>query len=154
MQKGTSTAAKSHLEEVRRRRAELRESMSELELALAAPVNAHRTRWIHRVQVALMELSADFHLHVQVTEGPGGLHRDLLAASPRLSGAVAHLVQDHQVINDRLEDLLAYLRSVEVVDPENVRTLATALLGRLARHRQHGADLVFDAFQLDLGGED
>lgn len=33
-----------------------------------------------------------------------------------------------------------------------VRTEATALLGILARHRQRGADLVYEAFAVDLGG--
>jgi hypothetical protein len=34
-----------------------------------------------------------------------------------------------------------------------VRAAATSLLARLARHRQRGADLVFEAYQVDVGGE-
>jgi hypothetical protein len=36
---------------------------------------------------------------------------------------------------------------------DGIRESATALLGMLSRHRQRGADLVFDAYQTDIGGE-
>ena len=40
---------------------------------------------------------------------------------------------------------------IEEVD--RVRGLGTALLGRLVRHRQRGSDLVFEAYEFDIGGE-
>lgn len=58
---------------LRRRRAELRESMSALELALAAPAPEGHPRWAERVHVALVEPSADFREHIDITEGPNGL---------------------------------------------------------------------------------
>ncbi len=76
-------------EALRRHSAELRESMSALEYALAAPAIAGQARWVQRVHVALVELSGDFRAHVDITEGPDGLYRDLLKTSPRLSDAVA-----------------------------------------------------------------
>jgi hypothetical protein len=36
---------------------------------------------------------------------------------------------------------------------EAIRDLGTTLLGHLARHRQRGADLVYEAYQADIGGE-
>ena len=60
------------LEEVRRRRAELRESMSAVEHALAAPAPGRQVRWAERVHGALAELFADFGTHIDVTEGPDG----------------------------------------------------------------------------------
>jgi hypothetical protein len=36
---------------------------------------------------------------------------------------------------------------------DRVRGLGTALLGRLLRHRQRGSDLVYEAYQIDIGGE-
>jgi hypothetical protein len=36
---------------------------------------------------------------------------------------------------------------------DDVREAATALLGRLVRHRQRGSDLVFEAYEFDIGGE-
>ena len=38
-------------------------------------------------------------------------------------------------------------------DVDGVRRLGTALLGLLVRHRQRGSDLVYEAYELDIGGE-
>jgi len=35
---------------------------------------------------------------------------------------------------------------------EEVRVELTALLAALARHRQRGADLIYEAFAVDIGG--
>jgi len=140
------------LEVLRQHRAELRESMSALEDALAAPTIAGRARWVQRVQVALVELSGDFRSHVDITEGPDGLYRDLLTTSPRLSDAVAGLTREHALITGQLDDLLSRVATPDV-DVDGVRDLGTVLLGRLVRHRQRGSDLVFEAYEVDIGGE-
>jgi hypothetical protein len=144
----------SGLDALRRLRAELRGSMGALELALASPAAGRVGAWAERVSVALGELSADFRTHVAVTEGPHGAHREVLDSAPRLSNAVDHLVAEHAVIAALIADLLA--RSSNPVPDEDVdavRELATGLLGRLARHRQRGADLVYEAYETDIGGE-
>ena len=87
----SSEPDQARLEALRRQRAELRESMSALELALAGPAPSGEVRWAERVHVALVELSADFREHIDVTEGPDGLYVDILATAPRLSDAVARL---------------------------------------------------------------
>jgi hypothetical protein len=142
------------LDMLRRRRAELRESMDALEQALAAPAPGRAQAWAERVHVALVELSADLRAHVEATEGPDGLHAAVLATAPRLSGAVHRLGDEHVALRATVADLLSQLDggggpgSVDAV-----RERATALLGRLVRHRQHSSDLVFEAYQADLGGE-
>ena len=154
MDPNSSTADQVLLESLRRHRAELRESMSALESALAAPVTASQARWVQRVQVAIMELAADFREHIDITEGPDGLYREVVRTSPRLSEAVASLTREHQLITGRLDDLLARVTPPDVTaDVDRVRDLATALLGRLVRHRQRGSDLVFEAYEVDIGGE-
>lgn len=72
MEPNSSASDQAFLEELRRHRAELRESMSALEGALAAPATADRARWAQRVQVALVELAGDFREHIDITEGPNG----------------------------------------------------------------------------------
>ncbi len=142
------------LDALRRRRAELRESMSALELALAAPAPGDQGRWAERVHVSLVELSADFREHIDVTEGKDGLYRDVLASAPRLTEAVARLTQEHVQINTQVEDLLAHARTTRsAADVDRARELGTALLGTLVRHRQRGSDLVYEAYELDVGGE-
>ncbi len=139
---------------LRRQRAELRESMSALELALASPAPENPARWSERVHVALVELSADFREHVAITEGLGGLYHELLQTAPRLSGAVTRLTRDHTGITRQLNDLLDHAGTPTAEeDVDNVRDLGTALLGALVRHRQRGSDVVYKAFHLDIGGE-
>lgn len=142
------------LQSVRRHRAELREAIGALEEALAAPTPGRAEAWAQRVRVALVELAADLREHVAVTEGPGGLHRDVLATAPRLSNAVARLTREHGQMQALVDDLLARLADPPRTDgTADVRDRGTALLGMLVRHRQVGADLVYEAYQSDLGGE-
>ncbi len=150
----SSTTSDEDLLELRRHRAELRESMSALEDALAAPAVGDRDRWAQRVHVAAVELAGDFRQHVDITEAPDGLHREILTASPRLSGAVATLTREHVLIGGQVDSLLARVGPTEVsTDVDRVRDLGTALLGRLVRHRQRGSDLVYEAYEFDIGGE-
>lgn len=147
-------AGDQELDALRRLRAELRESTAALEQALAAPTPGRHAAWAERVEVALVELSADFDEHVAVTEGPAGTHDAVVAASPRLSNSVHRLVSEHAVIRDLVADLLVRVRPpVTAGEVDAIRDLGTALLGRLARHRQRGADLIYQAYQVDLGGE-
>lgn len=150
----SSVPDKALVDALRRQRAELRESMSALEDALAGPASAGQARWAERVHVALVELSADFREHIVVTEGKNGLYNDLLESTPRLSGAVARLTQEHAQIRDLIDDLLGRVPTPESKqDMDRVRDLGTALLGILVRHRQRGSDLVYEAYELDVGGE-
>ena len=151
----SSTPDQALLEALRRQRAELRGSMSALELALAGPAPGGRVRWAERVHVALVELSADFREHIDVTEGgTTGLYVDLLATAPHLSEAVARLAREHTQIRDLVDDLLTRARTSDSKeDVDKVRDDGTMLLGMLVRHRQRGSDLVYEAYELDVGGE-
>jgi hypothetical protein len=141
---------------LRRRRADLRDSISALEDALAAPAPGRPSAWAERVHVALVELSADFREHIDITESPTGLYRGLLTTAPRLSNAVARLTREHAEIADLVNDLLARgsgRDGTDGTDVDPVRDLGMALLGKLVRHRQRGSDLVYEAYAVDVGGE-
>jgi len=153
MEPSVPTPEQALLEALRRHRAELRESMSALEQALAAPAPGRLDAWAQRVHVALVELSADFREHIDITEGPSGLYPGLLTTAPRLSKAVARLTHEHAQIQDLVDDLLARASGPDVNDADRVRDLGTALLGRLVRHRQRGSDLLYEAYDADIGGE-
>ena len=98
MEPSSSTPEQAFLEELRRRRADLLESISAVEQALAAPAPGREARWAERVHVALVELSADFGEHIRSTEKPDGLYQEILRTAPRLSGSVARLTRDHALI--------------------------------------------------------
>jgi hypothetical protein len=147
-------AADPGLEVLRRRRAELRDSMDALEQALAAPAPRRAAAWAERVHVALVELSADLRTHVDVTEGPDGLHQAVLATAPRLSPAVDRLSREHVLLLTCVDELLEHLDGPDPADGvAAARERGTTLLGQLVRHRQRGSDLVFEAYQADIGGE-
>jgi hypothetical protein len=142
------------LDALRRVRAELGGAMAALEQALAAPAPGRVGAWAERVEVALVEFSADFREHMAVTEGTEGPHGDVLANAPRLSKAVERLVGEHTVIVDLVDNLLIRVNHpLSDSDVVAIRDLGTDLLALLARHRQRGADLIYEAYEVDLGGE-
>jgi hypothetical protein len=143
---------------VRRRRSELRGAMSALERALASPAPGRTDDWAERVRAALVDLSEEFQAHVDVNESPDGLHRAVVGTAPRLANAVARLAREHVRLNAMIDDLLGRVRDLPgEPDPEAgvdaIRERGTSLLARLIRHRQRSADLVFEAYQVDIGGE-
>jgi hypothetical protein len=101
-----------------------------------------------------VELSADLRAHVHVTESPGGIYEEVVAAAPRLAGRVRRLVTEHAEMVRLVEDLIA--RAGGGLDEDGVavvRTHSMTLLGRLSRHRQASADLLYEAYETDVGGE-
>lgn len=151
---GRSALEAELVDTLRRRRAELRTSLNALELALAAPAAADPDRWWQRVYVALVELSADLREHLAVNEGPHGLHEEVRRSAPWLSGPVDRLTADHVQIQAMLDRLLAHEEAPEPAELDELRDAATDLLVRLVRHRQRGADLLYEAAAVDLGGGD
>ena len=101
----------------------------------------------------LTQLVTDFAEHVRTTEGPEGLHQAIVSADPRLANAVQKLTDDHERIAADLAEVSMLARPPLGPDEVDVvRTKTTRLLAILIRHRQRGADLVYEAFETDLGG--
>ena len=149
------TSTHTELSALRARRAELREAMGQLEGALAAAATGRAVAWGERVHEALLAVADDWGDHVVVTEGPGGLHESILSASVRLANGVDALVAEHELIAaDIAEAVAASEPPVLEFHVEAIRDQAIALLARLSRHRQRGADLIYDAYALDLGAGD
>lgn len=151
----TSSDQPTVFTELRRRRAELLESIHALEQALAAPAPGREVAWRARVKSSVRRLAEDFATHKAMTEGADGLYGELRAAAPRLAGAVDRLVREHAAILDQITELLARVRSSDVVavDVHAVRECGTAVVVTLLRHRQRGSDLIYEAYEFDIGGE-
>ncbi len=153
---GAQTAADlaSHLDRVRLHRSELGESLAAVVLALEAPV-ARGGMWRERVRAALAELAHDFEDHIALTEGPGGLYERLRHDAPRLSGPVDRLAAEHRELHEAVHGYLAVLEhGGTLADLPIFREELTVLVGRFVRHRQRGGDLVYEAYDVDLGGSD
>ncbi|MEH0933796.1 hypothetical protein [Micromonospora psammae] len=121
-------------------------------LARALAVPAGEPRWRERVIVHLTPVRRGFAEHVRVTEGPGGLYAEVLAQAPRLHRGVRLLTREHTAIIAALADLRHAVEAPGVC-AEELRRRTDELLRALARHRQRGADLLWQAYQTDLGGE-
>ncbi len=148
-------SAQAELAAVRIRRAELRETIGDMEAALAAPARGRDVVWGEAVHSSLTALADDFGAHVEVTEGPDGLHQAIMAGDLRLANGVAALTAEHATIAQEIAGLVA--DSAAPVTPDDVddlRERATSLLGHLIRHRQRGADLIYEAYETDIGGGD
>jgi hypothetical protein len=142
------------LDAVRTRRISLRASMGNVEIALAAPATGRTVVWNEGVRSAVQDLQSCMHEHVQATEGPAGFHREILTAAPRLAHAVAVSVREHAVIVQLIADVLARGQETRTQkDTDTIRELGTNLLARISRHRQRGADMIYEAYESDLGGE-
>lgn len=149
------TTASTGLDALRSRRVELREAMNVLEAALAAPATNRAVVWGERVHTAIAALATDFREHIAVTEGPGGLHQSILAGDLRLANAVDSLTAEHAVIAAELAELVADTEApVTPGDVAVVREHANRLLGHAVRHRQRGAELIYEAYATDIGGVD
>lgn len=143
------------LDAVLRRRAELRDSILSLEQALTRPAHGRGKEWTADVLESLRHVQDDVDAHIAGTESADGLYAQILENAPRLANAINRLRSEHQEI----KGLLAHADGSLAASPDeeewvaDVREELTRLMGRLVRHRQKGADLLYEAFHIDVGGE-
>ncbi len=68
---------------------------------------------------------------------------------------ITRLRDEHVVISDALSEELRAARDLAqnggVDDALTVRDCLTDLIARISRHRQAGADLVYEAYAVDVG---
>jgi hypothetical protein len=144
----TSVQTTPPLSTVRRHRAELLETMHALERVLAAP--AAEPNWRSAVTARLSILRSAFAEHMRLTEGPEGLYAELLEHAPRLAYRVRGLVREHASLALGIDAVCSRVGSAA---PDDMRGWTSNLLRDLSRHRQRGADLVYEAYATDIGGE-
>jgi Ala-tRNA(Pro) deacylase len=117
--------------------------------AISAPIG-RGARWRQRVGRALERLAEGLDVHVSESEGPDGVLREIVGQAPRLWREVEALEQEHVELAEACSLLQRHLQgggSALVI-----RKGTLELLQRLAAHRHRGADLVYEAFGVDLGG--
>lgn len=136
------------LEEARLRRLALAEAMGRTEQALATPSGS--PSWRQEVTDALQHVRVALEDHIDEVEGPEGLLVELRQVDPRLVGKVEQLEREHPPLSRAVQTAL---ESVEVQAVEEARSQVLDLLLALARHRQRGADLVYEAYNVDIGAQ-
>jgi hypothetical protein len=140
---GRSAAAPRH-------RVELLRAAEELERVIAAL--ARDPAWLTQVARRLAALRSALTEHIVATEGSDGLYAELLGYAPRLNRGVAGLVAEHGALLVAVDALARQVHRPHV-SPEIIRDAGEELLADLALHRQRGADLIYEAYATDIGGE-
>ena len=113
---------------------------------------AREPAWRGQVVELVAPLRTAFTEHCAATEGAEGLYADVVADAPRLAADVTCLIAEHSRLDAELAGLAGYADRADA-DTERLRARAQGVLTELARHRQHDSDLVYDAYLLDIGGE-
>lgn len=134
-------------QQITERRIDLYEAMQQLETANARA--AGQPGWNDDMRGALENLARALDRHVTEIEAEDGLFDQVLAKTPHLAHAIEDLREEH---DDLVEGCRAALAAVDKADTGRLRRKVLALLGRIAVHRQSGAELLYDAYNVDLAG--
>jgi Ala-tRNA(Pro) deacylase len=117
--------------------------------AIAAPLGSG-TRWNDRLERSVSRLAEALDEHISETEGSSGLLVEIVDQAPRLWREVDGLRGEHGMLSDECGRLLERIPSG--ASGLALRKQAHDLIRRFERHRHLGADLVYEAFGVDVGG--
>jgi hypothetical protein len=143
------------LAETARRRADLHHALVELEQAISRPAVGREADWSKEVLRQLQELEHTLQEHVEVTERAGGLYDEIAHKATRLASKIDQLRGEHPEMSEATAELIGRLETTPIGQAwplADARDDLQRLLGRIVRHRQLGADLVWEAYNLDIGG--
>lgn len=132
------------------RRADLHSILVDLEARIAAAAPGREAFWADGVRAELVRLADAFVEHVEATEGEDGFFDHVRRRAPRLNHLCSRLTDDHARIATEMATATAALDA----GVAEAREAVLSLLAHLARHRQLGADLIYEAYAVDLGGSD
>lgn len=139
-----------------RRRADLYDAILALEQAVARPGAGREGEWIATCLDALADLRPEVIEHITCTESSDGLYAEILELAPRLAHRVEILRAEHVEMRAGLDAIIDALhtRPATTETIEHGRSSTLQLLGLLVRHRQRGADLIWDTYNLDIGANE
>lgn len=138
-----------------RHRAVLLDAAAGLEFAIASPVG-RGVSWREHVDGELHRLRGALADHTREVESEEGLLAEIVAQAPRLSNRVKAMKKEHRDLDKGLARIIQMVGALPAEDVETaadeIRDVTLELLGKLSRHRQKGADLVYRAYDVDIGG--
>ena len=144
------------LSEAKRRRATLHDALVHLEIAISSPAAGRIAEWTALVTKEMIGVRDAFDQHVLVTDKPDGLYEEIIMRAPRLDGTVRRLKDEHPDIAEKVGQMVQRLESATIGGPEwpldDARDDLQRFIGTVIRHRQKGADLVWEAYNVDIGG--
>jgi hypothetical protein len=144
-----------HLNEARTSRLGLRNAVGLVERSLAAPASGRSDAWAKDLAAELENLGTAIEQHIALTEAPDGLLEDIVRLEPRLAKRVERTRADHVTLRETLARTLAAVpKDGKDVDVHHARDLVVELLTGVVRHRHLGADLVYEAYNVDMEAGD
>jgi len=140
---------------VNERRDEFYEGILELERAMAAPAGDDAVAWAAASAHAVEDMQRVLGDHISETEAPGSFYDDVIEHSPHLVNAAHRLQAEHPPLAARVESLALELKTVTDDDGvEATRSDALELIKAMLEHRHRGAELVYDAYNVDVAPGD
>ena len=136
------------LQAAARKRVQLKHALSQVEIAAASPSGV--SGWYDRLIEQLEVLQTALLEHVEEVEAGDGLLAELAERAPRLVNQINHVRDQHPGLCQQVEQALAHVRGSAPVADLRVEVLEA--LSAIARHRQEGADLVYEGYTVDIGG--
>ena len=139
-----------------RRRTDLFDAILAVEQAASRPATDREAEWMAAMHDAVADLHHEIVDHIDSTEHPEGLYQEILELTPRLAHRIDVLRAEHDEMRMQVEAILTDVAG----DPptsasvDRLRAGTRGLLALLMRHRQRGADLVWEAYNLDIGNTD
>ena len=142
-------------ETARARRLGVRAALEELESAVAAPASSRSAAWTEELGARLGKLGQAFDHHVAATEGDDGLLQEILADAPRLAHRIDELRADHVRIRAAIAEAVEAVPAPAGDDHvAALRNTALDVMRRVTHHRHLGADLVYEAYSVDIEASD
>jgi hypothetical protein len=130
--------------------------MTQVEVAVAADPGPHGS-WSSELVRRLDELRLAFADHVELTEAPAGFFDEIVSDAPRLANAVDKLRDEHQRISESLDRASEDTHAAAAGGEGEVLAARAAVgdvLELLERHRDRGATVVYEAYNVDIEAGD
>ena len=132
----------------------LRRAAQALRIAAHTPA-ADADAWCERLETGLRELQAAWTRHTADNESPGGFFDQVREEAPQLDPRLRQLQREHDRLHVTIMTALEHLGGDgRRGDPQQVVTDIDGLLALLSRHEQRGADVIYQAYEVDTGGGD
>lgn len=143
------------LDAVQERRDEFYEGILDLERAMAMPAGDDPVAWGQHVTVAVKSMHTVLDDHIAETEAPGSFYDDVIEHVPNLIKASQRLQAEHPVLVRELDQLDVEIKGVtDDESVEHARQTALDMIKTLLLHRHRGAELVYDAYNIDVATGD
>ena len=131
----------------------MEQALQDVEHAAARP--AGDETWLDDLNKCMEQLDAALSHHINEVEPPGALLDQIVETAPRLQRDAEQTRLHHVVLSKASKAILQEIAAARDVDDppvENIRNGIVYLLTEITRHRQSGADLIYNAFAVDIGG--